>query len=100
MEDYAAKFIHGIADEITHFLDAPQVEQTDANEDVEVPKNVMWYNRSVVEEKQIYRMIQQDFTPKIKSFLMLFDMCQKTESSLKQHEENFLFLFTAGRSIC
>ena len=49
MEDYAAKYVHGIADEITHFLDAPpQVEHDNVNEDVEVPKNVMWYNRSVV----------------------------------------------------
>ena len=58
MEDYAAKFVHGngIADEITHFLDAPTqgIEQANNdNENIEVPKNVMWYNRSVVDNNLI-----------------------------------------------
>ena len=50
MEDYAAKFVHGkVADEITHFLDAaPTQAGEQCNEDLEVPRNVMWYNRSVI----------------------------------------------------
>ena len=50
MEDYAAKFVHGkVADEITHFLDAaPTQAGEQGNEDLEVPRNVMWYNRSVI----------------------------------------------------
>ena len=53
MEEYAAKYVHGgVADEITHFLDAAPTQVGEqgnvVNEDIEVPRNVMWYNRSVI----------------------------------------------------
>ena len=45
LEEYAARFVHGGGSDgagSNHFLAAPTAFQQTTNEDVKVPKNVMW----------------------------------------------------------